>query len=744
MPAVQIRWIDVEVAGPLGAVSAAPDGHGDEGIRAAVRVLDVLHGHGVGNLIVRTGQSGIIIDELVGLRVKAQGVIELPDVLRPGEIVGGEIPVPVGVYVGGEAGHLQAERGLSQVRVIAEAVLLTIEVVVVVVELPSPGLPGAAHEMELRRAPGEVGLQQGVRVRQDGEVPVLQDVGPGVQSVGPGLGVGGTPEDALTVEEVVHLHVVGHPVADAAGPGQRGAAGAKGEVLIGVLAGGPGVYHQPLQGAGGVLGRAGADAVEVDRLLVGAETVWDADASQYQAVVHQGVIVTGADAADGDGAGAFRAGVQIDIELCDAVADGAAGGNAIDAEGTGQLPEGPVHRHGDGAVLDEALRSAVEIAEGNARQALARPKGIGILVGVAEGDVQVADGAHVAFKERPPQVIDGVAVAVQHAAGEEPSGEGAGVVTVSVIDDVLLGGVDVVHQEVVIPMALFQVCHGIDGHIVIGDDVGVRLDGGIRGRGLGGDLGGIPVLQDAGPGGQGVARSARENAALVDGVIGVAGVVMGDDVLIGDVIGHTAVLGPCHRAGPGLEGGGEVVLVLAEDLRLIHGKGRVHAAGRVRGQVGDPRKADVVRLASRGVEMPRHQAVVDEGVFAAGPGNAARPHAGEIARGRRDVHLQVRDAVPDGAAVDLRDAADVEALLILPVDAHGDVAILDGALVDLRDPEVLDLMGIDGPPKVREMQAVGIRVVNGDIQVADRAVIVAPDAGFQVVDGVAVALKDHV
>ena len=171
------------------------------------------------------------------------------------------------------------------------------------------------------------------------------------------------------------------------------------------------------------------------------------------------------------------------------------------------------------------------------------------------------------------------------------------------LDDVLLAGIDVVHQEIVVPVALFQVCHGIDGDVVIGDDVGVRVDGDVRGRGLGGDLGGVPVLQDAGPGGQGVARSAGEDAALIDGVLGVACVVVGDDVLIRNVIGHAAVLGPCHRAGPGLEGGREVVLVLAEDLRLVHGKGGVHAAGRVRGQVGDSRKADVVRFASRSVGL---------------------------------------------------------------------------------------------------------------------------------------------
>ena len=593
--------IDVEVAGPLGAVAAAPDGYGDEGIRAAVRVLDVLHGHGVGDLVPGVGQSSVIVDELVGLRVKAQGVIELPDVLCPGIIVGGEVFLPVGVYVGGEAGHLQAEGCLGQVRVIAEAVLLPVEVVVVIVELPCPGLAGVAHEVELRRAPGEVGLQQGVRVRQDGEVPVLQDVGPGIQGVGPGLGAGLAAEDGLPIENVAHLQAGSHPVADAAGPGKRRAAGAEGEVLIGLFPGTLGRYRQGSQGAGGVLGRAGTDAVEGDRLLAGTQTAaHHPDIAQHQAVVHQGVVVAGADAADIDHVGAVRggAGVQINAELCDAVADGAAGGDAVDAEGAGQLSEGTVHRHGDGAVLDETLCGAVGIGEGDARQALARRKGVGILVGVAEGDVQVADGAHVVFKERPPQVVDGVAVAVQHAAGEQAPRKGTGVVAVAVIDDVLLAGVNVVHQEVVAILALFEVCHGIDGDVVIGDDVGVRVDGDVRGRGLGRDLGGVPVLQDAGPGGQGVARSAGEDAALIDGVIGVACVVVGDDVLIGDVIGHAAVLGPCHRAGPGLEGGGEVVLVLAEDLRLVHGKGGIRAAGRVRAQAGDPREADVVRLAS--------------------------------------------------------------------------------------------------------------------------------------------------
>ena len=317
-------------------------------------------------------------------------------------------------------------------------------------------------------------------------------------------------------------------------------------------------------------------------------------------MVHKGVVVAGADTADIDHVGAVRggAGVQINAELCDAVADGAAGGDAVDAEGAGQLSEGTVHRHGDGAVLNETLCGAVGIGEGDARQALARRKGVGILVGVAEGDVQVADGAHVVFKERPPQVVDGVAVAVQHAAGEQAARKGTGIVAVAIVDDVLLAGIDVVHQEVVAILALFEVCHGIDGDVVIGDDVGVRVDGDVRGRGLGGDLGGVPVLQNAGPGSQGVARSAGEDAALVNGVLGVAGVVVGDDVLIGDVIGHAAVLGPCHRAGPGLEGGGEVVLVLAEDLRLVHGKGGIRAAGRVRAQAGDPREADVVRLAS--------------------------------------------------------------------------------------------------------------------------------------------------
>ena len=77
----------MKVADPLAAVAAAPDRHGDEGIRAAVRVLDVLHGHGVGDLIVRTGQRGIIIEKLIGLRIKAQGMIELLDVLRPDQVI---------------------------------------------------------------------------------------------------------------------------------------------------------------------------------------------------------------------------------------------------------------------------------------------------------------------------------------------------------------------------------------------------------------------------------------------------------------------------------------------------------------------------------------------------------------------------------------------------------------------------------------------------------------------------------
>ena len=209
-----------------------------------------------------------------------------------------------------------------------------------------------------------------------------------------------------------------------------------------------------------------------------------------------------------------------------------------------------------------------------------------------------------------------MAVAVQHAAGEQPPGKRAGVVTVSVIDDVLLGGVDVVHQEIVAVMGLgFQICQRVDGEIVVGDVVGVRLDGGIRGRDLSGDLGEIPILQNIGTGVQSIVAGRGRRCA-------------GKQYLVIECIIYVHVRS-CAVSRSGTLGAGAECKMLIRIVACTLGgyRKRVQSTGGILCRTAtDTGKISVciARLRTGDLHAAKHQTVIGKGIIVAGANTTNR------------------------------------------------------------------------------------------------------------------------
>ena len=89
--------VHVEVACPFAAVAAAADRNGDQGVRAAVLILDILHCQRVGDLVRCIIKRHIIINVLN--RAEIQIVQQLPNIFGSGNRRADAFAAPCGVSI---------------------------------------------------------------------------------------------------------------------------------------------------------------------------------------------------------------------------------------------------------------------------------------------------------------------------------------------------------------------------------------------------------------------------------------------------------------------------------------------------------------------------------------------------------------------------------------------------------------------------------------------------------------------
>ena len=102
-----IAVVHVEVACPFTAVAAAADRNGDQGVRAAVLILDILHCQRVGDLVRGIIKRHIIINVLN--RAEIQIVQQLPNIFGSGNRRADAFAAPCGVSICREGRHLKAQ-----------------------------------------------------------------------------------------------------------------------------------------------------------------------------------------------------------------------------------------------------------------------------------------------------------------------------------------------------------------------------------------------------------------------------------------------------------------------------------------------------------------------------------------------------------------------------------------------------------------------------------------------------------
>lgn len=189
---------------------------------------------------------------------------------------------------------------------------------------------------------------------------------------------------------------------------------------------------------------------------------------------------------------------------------------------------------------------------------------------------------------------------------------------------------------------------------------------------------------------------------------------------------------------------GESALCILRGKRLqcaggIHDRERVEIP-----QVRQPCDgAGIGAVVERKRNAAQHQAVVDRllGLDVVIIAIAFRADAAEGHRaGRREIHVEQRDAVADRAAVPHADAADLGLTVAGLIQRHPHIAVLDRALVLPADPD--DRVRVPRGGVLEQMLCIVRGVVDRNVQVPDRAEVAAEQQVFRAIDRMAVAVED--